>query len=189
MHLYGIVNEIETSEARQMCENFCKANRGSSLDVERSYQCRDAVRRSVARFAVTPRNRSRNTIGSAPPRSGGARRDLGDSCTADWTCANAGINRADDSAYHRLPGRCLLDVAASIFWIGPLHSTLGYWQMHADFGAFIVGECRGINARARPLQRALYDKLSHSFAVSASEAQTAQPVAVRVFSAGSAIPP
>ena len=81
--------ETETSEARQICENSCKAIRqaagtgfgfidatsGPPLRVERSYQCRDAVRRSVAQFGVTARRgRPGNKIGERFPLDPGVRR-------------------------------------------------------------------------------------------------------------------
>jgi hypothetical protein len=81
--------ETETSEARQICENSCKAigqaagtrfgfidaTSGLPLGVESSYQCQDAVRRSAAHFGVTPRRgRPGNKIGERSPLDSGVRK-------------------------------------------------------------------------------------------------------------------
>src|SRR5262249_12907968 len=80
--------ETETSEARQICENSCKAigqaagtrlgfidaTSGLALCVERSYQDRGAVRRS-AHFGVTARrDRPGSRIGERSPLDPGVRR-------------------------------------------------------------------------------------------------------------------
>jgi hypothetical protein len=81
--------ETETSEARQICENSCKAigqaagtrfgfidaTSGLPLCVESSYQYQDAVRRSAAQFSVTPRRgRPGNKIEERCPLDPGVRR-------------------------------------------------------------------------------------------------------------------
>jgi len=86
-HCYARV-ETETSEARQICENFCKAIGQAAgtkfgfiatselpLCVESSYQCQGAVRHSAVHFAVTPRHdRPDNRIGERDPLDPGVRR-------------------------------------------------------------------------------------------------------------------
>ena len=156
------------------------------------YQCRDAVRRSVARFAVTPRHRPRNTIGERSALDPGVRgiARLGALLHCRLDLCKRGITAtrgAEPTTPHITACRIAVFFMSrfQFFGSGRFIQRLAICKCTPILAPSLSVNAEAFTRERAALQRALYDKLSHSFAVSASEAQTVQPVTVQVFNSGS----
>ena len=137
------------------------------------YQCRDAVRRSVARFAVTPRHRPRNTIGERSALDPGVRgiARLGALLHCRLDLCKRGITAtrgAEPTTPHITACRIAVFFMSrfQFFGSGRFIQRLAICKCTPILAPSLSVNAEAFMRERAPLQRALYDKLSHSFAVS-----------------------